>query len=75
MGIIKIPGIKIYRNVYVKGYTKFPYQKLTGRNTLLYNGKIICGVDNVPEEYDSKQDLFISCDCDFSKWKNLKRVL
>lgn len=75
MGRLKIPGIKIYRDIYVKGYKKFPYQKLTGRTNLLYRGKVICGVDSPPPEYDDKQDLFISCDCDFPKWKNLNRIL
>lgn len=67
--------IKVYRNIYVKDYQKFPYQKLSGRNTLLYKGKIICGVKELPKEFDEKQDLFINCDCDFPKWKNLKRLL
>jgi hypothetical protein len=75
MGNLKIPGIKIYRNIYIKGYKKFPYQKLTGRNILLYRGKIICGIDNIPDDFNNKLDLFISCDCDFSKWKNLQRIL
>lgn len=75
MGGLKIPGIKIYRDIYVKGYKRFPYQKLTGRNTLLYRGKIICGVDIPPAQFDDKQDLFISCDCDFPKWKNLQRII
>ena len=75
MGSLKVPGITIYRYIYVKGYKKFPYQKLSGRNTLMYRGKIICDIDSVPPEYDSKQDLFISCDCDFPKWKNLNRIL
>lgn len=68
-------GIKIYRNVYVKDYKRFPYQLLKGRNTLLYNGKVICGVSTLPKEYDEKKDLYINCDCDFSNWKNLKRIL
>ena len=75
MGIAKALGLKIYRNVYVKDYQKFPYQKLTGRNTLLYTGKVICGVKNKPNDFDDKKDLYISCDCDFPKWKNLRRIL
>ena len=37
-----------YRNVYTK-YQKFPYQKLTGRNTMLYTGKIITGIDAIKQ--------------------------
>lgn len=66
---------KIYRNIYVRDYKKFPYQKLTGRQTLMYRGKIICGVTDTPDEYDSKCDYYFGCDCDYPKWKNLQRVL
>lgn len=75
MGIAEALGLKIYRNVYVKGYQKFPYQKLTGRHTLLYKGKIICGVTSKPKEFDDKQDIYLDCDCDFPHWKNLRRIL
>jgi hypothetical protein len=68
-------GLTIYRNIYVKDYKKFPYQLLSGRNTLLYKGKIYCDVSTLPKDYDPKQDIYINCDCDFSKWKNLKRIL
>ena len=68
-------GIKIYNNIYLKKYKSFPYQKLTGRNTLLYSGKIFYDIKNRPANFDSKKDLYINCDCDFSKWKNIKRIL
>lgn len=67
--------MKIYRNIYVKDYQKFPYQKLSGRNTLCYSGKIICGVTAIPEEFDSKKDFYFDCDCNFEDWKNLRRIL
>ena len=67
--------MKIYRNIYVKDYKKFPYQKLSGRVTLLYSGKIICGVTSEPEEFDYKKDYYSDCDCNFGDWKNLQRVL
>lgn len=67
--------LKVFRNIYVKGYKKFPYQKLSGRHTLMYRGKIICGVDRIPDEFDSKQDFYIDCDCEFETWRNLKRIL
>ena len=51
------------------------YQKLSGRNTLLYSGKIICGVTETPQEFDYKKDYYFDCDCNFSDWKNLKRIL
>lgn len=68
-------GLTIYNNIYVKGYKKFPYQKLTGRKTLLYKGKIICGVTELPNEFDKKKDLYIDCDCQFSNWHHLDRVV
>jgi hypothetical protein len=67
--------IKIYRNIYLRDYANFPFQKLTGRKTLLYSGIIEGNVKQRPKNYDSKKDIYITCDCDFSKWKNLKRVL
>ena len=68
-------GLKIYRNIILKNYKSFPYQKLNGRNTLLYSGKIICNAANKPIDFDKNKDLYITCDCDFSKWKNIKRIL
>jgi hypothetical protein len=68
-------GIKIYRNIYVKDYKRFPYQMLSGRDTLLYKGKIFCDVAKPPKEYDPNKDYYITCDCDFSNWKNLKRIV
>ena len=41
---------------------------------LVYTGSIICGVDEKPECFDNKKDLYISCDCDFSKWKRLVKL-
>lgn len=64
-------GIRVYRDIYVKGYKKFPTQKLTGRNDLLYTGKVICGVTETPTGYDKDVDLYINCDCDFPKWRKL----
>lgn len=75
MGSSSFFGLKVYRNVYVKDYNKFPYQLLKGRNTLMYRGRIICGVENPPKEFDPKKDIFISCSCDFDKYKNLRRIV
>lgn len=75
MGDSSFFGLRIYRNIYVKDYSRFPYQKLKGRHTLMYRGKIICGVKELPKEYDSSKDIFISCECDFDKYKNLKRII
>lgn len=66
--------LKIYKNIYLKGYKSVPYQKFTGRTTLLYTGKIICGVDQVPADFNDMEDLFINCECDFAKWKTLKKI-
>ena len=59
-----------YRNIYTK-YNKFPYQKLTGSNTMLYTGKIITGVKGIPEGYDSKKDYYFSCECHYPEWREL----
>ncbi len=74
MGLNETFGLKIFNNVYLKDYKSFPYQKLSGRKTLLYKGKIICGVKEKPKEFVEKKDLYIDCDCQFEDWKNLKRV-
>ncbi len=68
-------SLKIYRNIYIKGYKKFPYQLLSGRKTLLYSGKIIYEVISGLDNYDPSKDYYFNCDCDFPKWKNLKRIL
>ena len=65
---------KIYRNIYIKKYNRFPYQKLSGRNDLYYTGNIYCGINDVPDEYDSKKDLYINCDCEFPKWRKLIKI-
>ena len=63
--------MKVYRNVYVKKWKRFPYQKLTGRNTLYYTGSIILECEGMPDGYDSKKDFYFDCDCEFSEWRNL----
>ena len=68
-------GVKIYRDIYVKDYKKFPYQKLSGRKTLMYKGKIYCGITEKPKNFDEKQDLYMDCECNFTEWKNLQRIL
>lgn len=68
-------GIKIYRDIYVKGYKRFPYQKLTGRKTLMYRGKIYCDISALPKNFDNDKDLYMDCECNFSEWKNLQRIL
>ena len=65
---------KIYRNIYLKGYKKFPYQKLTGRNDLYYTGELICGVTGLPPGFDKNQDYFIGCDCEFPKIRRLVKI-
>lgn len=74
MGFGTLRDIKVYRDVYVKGYRRFPYQKLTGRMDLLYSGDVFLEVDELPEKYDKDMDLYINCDCDFSKYRNLYKV-
>lgn len=75
MATLRHPGILIYRNIYIKGYERVPYQKFTGRKVLMYRGKVIFYKDIVPDKYDPEQDFLIDCDCEFPKWKNIKRIL
>lgn len=65
--------MKIYRDIYVKDYPKFPYQKLTGGNTLYYTGKIYF-VKTTPDTYDSRLDFYFDCDCEFSEWRNIVKT-
>lgn len=62
-----------YRNVFYKDFARFPYQKLTGRNILLYTGKIMKFEHN--SDYDSSKDYFFDCDCKYPLWKELKRLV
>lgn len=70
---MSLPGIKVKRNIYVKGFTKFPYQMLTGKNLMYYTGDIIF-VDSEPLEYDYKQDWYFDCDCEFREWGRLVKI-
>jgi hypothetical protein len=63
---------KKYRNIFFKDYAKFPYQKLTGRNILLYTGKLMKYDE---KEYDSNRDYFFDCDCKYPLWKELKKLV
>ena len=65
---------KIYRNIYVKNYQRFPTQKLTGRMDLYYTGDVVCGVKRLPDGFDKEKDKFIGCDCEFPKWRKLVKI-
>ena len=71
---MSLSSIKIKRNIYVKGYDKFPYQLLTGRHVMCYDGSIICGVETTPEGYDHKRDWYFDCDCEFQEWGRLVKI-
>jgi len=66
--------VKAFRNIFVKDYTKFPYQKLTGNDVLRYTGKINYYTGSTPDRFDSKQDILFDCDCEFGQWKRLEKV-
>ena len=51
---------------------KFPYQKLTGRNILLYTGKLMKYGEG---EYDSNKDYLFDCDCKYPLWGELKKLI
>lgn len=71
---MSLSSIKIRRNIYVKGFDRFPYQLLTGRHIMCYDGDIICGVDAVPDEFDHKKDWYFDCDCEFQEWGRLVKI-
>ena len=60
--------------MYVKGYKRMPFQKLSGKDILAYSGKIIAGVETPPPEYDEKKDYYFGCDCDYPKWMRLVKT-
>ena len=62
-----------YRNVYVKR-DKIPYQWLTGKNILYYSGSLITNVQGIPKDYDKDKDYYFSCDCNYSKWKEIRKI-
>ena len=71
---MSLSNVRIKRNIYVKGFNKFPYQLLTGRHIMCYSGDIICDVDDLPPEYDHKKDWYFDCDCEFQEWGQLIKI-
>ena len=65
MGSGTFSSVKKYRDVYIKGFKKVPNQLLTGKNIILYTGKIVCGFSEIPDTYDKRKDYLITCDCAF----------
>jgi hypothetical protein len=66
--------VKTKHNIYVKGYKKFPYQKLTGKHYLYYTGDIIFYDESLPDEYDYKNDFVFDCECEFEGWSKIIKV-
>lgn len=66
--------MKYFRNVYVKGYDKFPYTKLSGSKVLYYTGKLIYYKGTLPKECVVGTDFVFDCDCEFSEWKKLNKI-
>ena len=71
---MSLSSVRIKRNIYVKGFNKFPYQLLTGRHIMCYSGDIICDVDDLPPVYDHKKDWYFDCDCEFQEWGQLIKI-
>lgn len=51
-----------------------PFHLFKGSKILYYKGKIFYNIEELPEEFDSKKDLYFSCDCEFPKWRNVERI-
>lgn len=66
--------IRTKRNLYVKGYKKFPYQKLTGKHYLYYTGTLIYYDDDIPDDFDSHDDFVFDCECEFEQWGKIIKV-
>ena len=62
-----------YRDIYIK-YDRIPYQRLTGNSVMYYTGRIITNVKGIPDGYDRKKDFYFICDCDYPKYKDIKKI-
>jgi hypothetical protein len=71
MGVFKI---RVKRNIYVKGYEHFPYQKLTGKHYLYYSGDIIYYKNDLPIGYNSDDDFAFDCECEYEEWAKIKKI-
>jgi hypothetical protein len=52
-----------------------PFHLFKGSKVLYYSGNILYNVNMPPNDFDSEKDLYISCDCEFPKWKNVERII
>lgn len=52
-----------------------PFHLFKGSKVLYYSGNILYNVSMLPSDFDSKEDLYISCDCEFPKWKNVEKII
>lgn len=52
-----------------------PFYLMKGLKTLYYSGSIFYNVDVLPNDFDSKVDVYLDCDCQFPKWKNIERII
>ena len=62
-----------YRDVYIRK-DKIPYQWLTGKNILYYTGRIYTNVKGIPAGYDGDKDYYFTCDCEYPKWKEIRKI-
>ena len=51
-----------------------PHQWLTGKNILYYTGSLFTSVKEIPKEYDKDKDYYFACDCNYRKWKEIKKI-
>lgn len=66
--------MKYFKNIYVKGYKKFPYSKLNGIKVLSYTGKIIFYDNELPKEFNTKEDIVFDCECEYGEWRKLEKI-
>lgn len=52
-----------------------PFHLIKGIKTLYYYGNIFYNIEELPNEYNNKLDLYFNCDCHYPEWKNIERVI
>ncbi len=65
----------VYRNIYVANYNRLPMYLFVGMDNLYYTGSIFYNIKTLPDNYDKNKDLYINCDCQFKKWKNVNKII
>jgi hypothetical protein len=63
----------VYRNIYIT-HKKIPMFLFKGIDVMHYYGKIFYNIENLPNDFDDKKDIFLNCDCQFKKIKRIDKI-